>query len=165
MTTPKSLKAPISSLKKKGIEMVATKENIRAAYIAPIKSVVCIDDDFPTFAEILREEKKCSTTKEEVAGELTDPDSNPFLPKFETAPSIASSTSPRLNPPRNKDKERVLNLAIKRDISLIFKMIIPMMKVISSVRPTYLFSIMSFLELPIKHSRPCNVLRKIQTTI
>lgn len=90
--------------------MVATKENIRAAYIAPIKSVVCIDDDFPTFAEILREEKKCSTTKEEVAGELTDPDSNPFLPKFETAPSIASSTSPRLNPPRNKDKERVFRL-------------------------------------------------------
>lgn len=90
--------------------MVATKENIRAAYIAPIKSVVCIDDDFPTFAEILREEKKCSATKEEVAGELTDPDSNPFLPKIETPPSIASSTSPRLNSPRNKDKERVFRL-------------------------------------------------------
>ena len=144
--------------------MVATKENIRAAYIAPIKSVVCIDDDFPTFAEILREEKKCSATKEEVAGELTDPDSNPFLPKFETRQAQALALIPQ-ETKRKKEYSGSLNLAIKRDISLIFKMIIPMMKVISSVRPTYLFSIMSFLELPIKHSRPCNVLRKIQTTI
>ena len=110
MTTPKFLKAPISSLKKKGLEMVATKENIRAAYIAPIKSVVCIDDDFPTFAEILGEEKKCSITKEEVAGDLTDPDSNPFSPKTGAMPTTKANTNTRHNAFRDQDKQRVLEL-------------------------------------------------------